>query len=362
MLKNDKLIRNLVIVIAILIILFLLGQMEYIYVPLSRVLTIIISPVIFASFFYYLFRPFVRMFDRKNVSRRISVVVVLVGFIAILGLISYFGGSMIVDEFSNFIETFSKQLETLHEKAEDIINSNNILGNYSIDDIFDMIIGALEDGFFKLGEFTSGWYSNIADFGTIFILIPILLFFMLKDDIFLYENVLKLLSKEQREKLEKVLSEIDEVLSIYFTSQLIVAFIYGIVTYIGYLIIGLPSALSLAIIAMFLSIIPFLGPILAAIPAFLIALTSGVPMVIKLIIVIAVSQLIDGNVARPNVMGTRLHIHPMIVIVAVILGISMFGFLGAFFAIPVYGVIRVIVKNILIDKGRILDKEEQVGQ
>ncbi len=350
MLKQDKLIRNLIIIISILIILYLAGNMEYIYIPLLRILTIIISPIIFASFFYYLFRPFVRLFDKKNVSRRVSVIIVLVGFVAILSLISYFGGSMISEEFSSFVENLSEQLQLLHERAENLVSSDSWLGSYSLDDIVDRLIGALESGFFRIGEFTSGWYSNIADFVTIIILIPIILFFLLKDDTYFYETALNWVPEKRKERVAGVLSQIDEVLSIYFTSQLIVAFIYGVVTYIGYLIIGLPSALSLAIIAMVLSVIPLVGPILAAIPALLIALTYGLQMVIKLFIVIAVSQLIDGNLAKPNVMGTRLHIHPMIVITAVIFGISMFGFVGAFFAIPVYGVARIVLKNILDNK------------
>lgn len=346
MFKSDKLLRRLTIIALVLISIYLLGRMDYFYIPLGRILTIILFPIVFAGFFYYILRPFVRFLDKKGVHRNISVILVLVGAVAILSAIIVLGGNVISQEFSNFIDNFLAQLETLQEEAEKILSSDQIIGDYSVDDIFERIISYIEAGSFKITELTSGWYSNVSDFITILILVPVLLFFLLKDDYYFYDNFMKLIPQGERVRVEKASAEIDHILSVYFTSQLILAIILGIMTYIGYLIIGLSNALSLALILMFMAVIPFIGPIFAAIPAVLIAFTSGYEMVFKLFLVIAMTQVIDGNLMRPNVMGARLNIHPIIVIMTVIIGMSLFGFVGAFFAIPLYGISRAIITEI----------------
>jgi predicted PurR-regulated permease PerM len=288
--------------------------------------------------------------DKKGIHRNISVVLVLAGVVILLGLIVLLGGSMIKEEFANFFDNFTVQLDNLQKQAEDLLSGNSILGQYSLNDIFERLMTYIEAGSFRISEFTSGWYSNLSDFVTILILIPVLLFFLLKDDYLFYDNAIKMIPENKRDRIERVLSNIDNILSIYFTSQLILAIILGIMTYIGYLLIGLPNALSLGLILMFMAVIPFIGPVFAAIPAVLIALTSGYEMVFKLFLVIGITQVIDGNLSRPNVMGTRLHIHPLIVIISVIIGMSLFGFIGAFFAIPFYTISREIVLEILEDK------------
>ena len=357
MFNNDKLIRRLIITALILVSIYLLGQMDYFYIPLGRILTIILFPIVFSGFFYYILRPFIRYFDKKGVHRNISVVLVLAGVVIILALIVLLGGSMIKEEFNNFFDNFTVQLENLQMQAEDLLSGDSILGQYSINDIFERLMTYIEAGSFRIAEFTSGWYSNISDFVTIIILIPVLLFFLLKDDQFFYNNVINIIPRKRRARITKVLENIDNILSIYFTSQLILAIILGIMTYIGYLIIGLSNALSLAIILMFMAVIPFIGPVFAAMPAVLIALTSGYEMVFKLFLVITITQVIDGNLTRPNVMGTRLHIHPLIVIITVIIGMSLFGFIGAFFAIPFYSISRAIILE-LIDYNSTRTKNE----
>ncbi len=347
MFKSDKLLRRLTIIALILISVYLLGKMDYFYMPLGRILTIILSPIVFAGFFYYILRPLVRYLVGKGVHKNISVIIVLVGIILVLGLIVILGGNMISEEFSNFFDNFYKQLNTLQAEAEKLLSSDKIIGDYSVSDIFERMMAYLEAGSFRISELTVGWYSNISDFITILILIPVLLFFLLKDDYYFYDNLIKLIPGEKRNRVEKVLSEIDHILSVYFVSQLILAIILGIMTYIGYLLIGLSNALSLALILMFMAVIPFIGPVFAAIPAGLIAFTSGFGMVLKLLLVIAATQAIDGNLVRPNVMGSRLNIHPIIVIVSVIIGMSLFGFIGAFFAIPFYGISRAIITEIV---------------
>jgi predicted PurR-regulated permease PerM len=183
----------------------------------------------------------------------------------------------------------------------------------------------------------------------IVILIPIVVFFWLRDDKLFYEKFMKLVPGRLKEKTKDIFEEIDMVLQNYFVGQLMVAGVLGVLTYIGYLIIGLPNALFLSIFSMIFSIIPFLGPLVGILPAIFIGWTVDLFMIAKVIIVLAITQQLEGNVVRPKIMGTRLEIHPLAIIFLVIIAVTQFGFMGAFFVIPLYAVARIVIRNILED-------------
>ena len=106
-----------------------------------------------------------------------------------------------------------------------------------------------------------------------------------------------------------MLAEADHTLAQYITGQLLVALILGILSFIGYLIIGLPNALILTLIIMVTSFIPFIGAIVGALPAVLIGITSSFSLALKTIIVLIVVQQLEGNLITPDP-SSRLQIHP----------------------------------------------------
>src|SRR5690625_7663362 len=93
----------------------------------------------------------------------------------------------------------------------------------------------------------------------------------------------------------------DQQVGSYIRGQIIVAICIGILLYIGYLIIGLDFAITLAIIAAFTSVVPYIGPIIAISPAIVIALVDSPFMLLKLAIVWAIVQFSEGNFISPNV-------------------------------------------------------------
>src|SRR5699024_2397844 len=113
-----------------------------------------------------------------------------------------------------------------------------------------------------------------------------------------------------------------------------------------YSIIGLEYALLLAIFALFMNVIPFLGPWIAFIPAVIIALLQDATLIIWVSVITLVAQQIDNHLITPNVMGKSLDIHPLTVITLLLAAGSIAGFFGILLAIPTYAVIKVIVRNI----------------
>src|SRR5690625_404744 len=144
---------------------------------------------------------------------------------------------------------------------------------------------------------------------------PIILFFLLKDGSRFKEFCLGLLPPKLRREAHKVLENMDVQVGSYIRGQIIVASCIGVLLFIGYLIIGLDYAITLAIIAAITSVVPYLGPIIAISPAVIIAIVHSPFMLLKLAIVWAAVQFLEGNFISPNVMGRTMQIHPLTIII-----------------------------------------------
>lgn len=138
----------------------------------------------------------------------------------------------------------------------------------------------------------------------------------------------------------------NHALSAYIRGQIFVAVCLGILLFIGYLIIGLPYALLLAVIAMVTNVVPYLGPIIAISPALVIAFVTSPFMVLKLAIVWVIVQLLEGKVISPQVMGKSLHVHPITVIFVILTAGNLFGIIGIILAVPGYAILKVIVTHV----------------
>lgn len=346
---DSKFLKYTISILLVLLIVYIIGKLDFILAPLKEISTIILFPFIGAGLFYYLLRPLVRYLDHKGINRTIAVLSVFLVFIAFFSILIIYGGGFLRKEFSNFYTTFTQQLQSAQSITENIFKEEQ-WWIFSIRDLNDKALAALELGFRKLGDNMSSWISTIANLGTVIVLIPFVAFFLLKDEDLFYKNIVVLIPEKHKKTATKILKDMDDALSTYITGQLTVALVLGILTYIGYLIIGLPNALILSIFSMVTSIIPFLGPFIGILPAIFIGLTIDFSMIIKILIVLTLVQQLEGNIVSPYVMGNRLHIHPLTVIFLVIIAISLYGFVGAFIAIPTYGVLRVIARHFLEKK------------
>lgn len=187
-----------------------------------------------------------------------------------------------------------------------------------------------------------GIFSSITNFGLIILLIPFILFYLLKDDQKLFNNILHIIPENKKEEFEEVASEIDQLLSTFISSQVVVAFFLGLVMFFGFLIIQLPNAAVLAFIAMITSLIPIIGPFFGSLPAIFVAATNSLFLFIGVALIILIAQYLEGNLIRPLVQGRRLEIHPLVVLFVVLSGVYLFGFIGALTSVPLYVVLRLL--------------------
>jgi len=323
----------------------LLGEVDFIITPVLRAVGGIALPVIIALFLYYLLRPLVRRLTLLGLPRILSVIASFLLAMGLIGVFSFLAGSTVVSEFNRLTsdeipgilaKTNSWFVERIESGSFDFLTATEIINQGG--DFLEQVARLLGEGLF------SG-ILGAASTVTGLLIAPFVLFYFLKDDAVFSRNFMALFPEKSRGIMGGTLKDVDEVLSRFITGQALVSLVVGVLMYIGYRIIGLEYALVLALFSMVLAIIPFLGPILGVIPALLVGLSSGLLMVVKILGVMVLVQQLEGNLITPQIMGKRIHTHPLMIILVILVFGSLFGFVGILLAVPSYAMIKVVLKN-----------------
>ena len=183
-----------------------------------------------------------------------------------------------------------------------------------------------------------------------FFLIPVYLFFFLRDSAFIeryWDKYIPLKDSSFKDEIVSVVKEINVYLAAYFRGQVVVSFIDGALTGVILMILGLDYALVIGVSLAILGVIPFVGFILTAIPALLIALaqTGGPSAMVVLAVFIAVQQF-DGLVIQPKIVGESVGLHALTVIFSVLCwSLVIGGILGALLAVPLTASIKVLFQR-----------------
>lgn len=342
---ESKFFRIALSILLILLILFLWSKVNYIYDPLNSVLALLLTPLLLSLFLYYLLRPVVNFLTKYLRWKSLAIIVTFVFIIALLLAISFFGGNIIQKQLKDLTHLFTNYYVTLRNALRNADNELllHYIEKYKIEEKLASFVGSIIIG---LRNNFLGFFSTVTNIGTVLLLIPVILYYFLKDDQQIHQALLFLLPKKIRKLGQKVLTETDHTLAQYITGQLMVALIEGFLSFLGYLIIGLPNALILGLIITVTSFIPFIGAILGALPAVLTGITSSFSLALKTVLVLIVVNQLESHLISPRLHGSRLQIHPLIVILMVMAFVTVFGFLGALFAVPTSVVVRVLYREI----------------
>jgi predicted PurR-regulated permease PerM len=153
---------------------------------------------------------------------------------------------------------------------------------------------------------------------------------------------------DQRERAHDILKEIETRVGGYVRGQGFLALVVGAAALVVYLVIGLPAALAVALLAGLCELIPVLGPTLGAIPAVLVAFAYDPSKVIWVIVATALIQLVENNLLAPRVMRKTVGVNPVVTLLAIVAFGALFGFAGLLLAIPMAAVIQVILDRSLL--------------
>jgi predicted PurR-regulated permease PerM len=334
----------------ILLIIYLGTLVDFIFTPLTVLVTALFGPIVLGGIFYYLLRPLVN-FLAKKMPRPAAILIIYLVVIGIFtGVIFYVGPILqrqinsLIDNTPQLIENFRDALLNLQQNEWVSRFQNG--ERFSLEDITNRLTDYLNEAASTLGSNLMNIISTVTNIVVLVILIPFVLYYMLKDGGKLSGKILKLVPHKHENEGKKVLSDMDEALSSYIQGQVIVSFCVGVLVYIGYLIIGLEYSLVIALLTMLTNVIPFVGPLISSVPAVIVGFLQEPIMALWVVIVILVVQQIEGNLISPQVMGRKLDIHPLTIILLLVAAGRFAGFLGLLLAVPTYAILKVIFTHV----------------
>jgi predicted PurR-regulated permease PerM len=161
--------------------------------------------------------------------------------------------------------------------------------------------------------------------------------------------LLSLLAVEHRARALNIWHEIETKLGGFMRGKGLAMLTIGAASAIGYALIGLPNILALAVLAGLLEAVPLIGPVLAVVPALLVALPLGLNTVLLVIGFTVILQLIENNVLVPRIMHRAVGVSALVGILAVLVFGTLYGFLGVLVAIPMTAVIQVLLDSTLVN-------------
>ena len=345
----------LLIVILLGIAIYLYTEISYIFTPINTIVSSIITPIIVAYVFYYMLNPLVNFFSKKISRFSASLLAILVGVITIL-IVIIGVVPIIVEQTQNLITALPRYIEIVKGYLEEYSDNayvqvvvEYVNTNLNVSKISERLISIAT-------SVAQGVVSSISSTASVLVTMPFVLFFLLKDASQFNKFVISLLPKKFEKPVAETIDEIDDKVGSYIQGQMLVSLCIGVMLFIGYNVIGLHYAFSLATIAAFLSIVPYLGPAIAITPAMLVAASTSWVMVVKMLVVWGVVQFLEGNIISPNIMGRSMSMHPLTVIFVILIGVNISGVVGAILGIPVYSILKVLISKLLLSIKKRYDK------
>lgn len=333
--KYKKLIKSILLVL--LVILFI-----YIYTKVNTIKNII-NIISIGFILAYSIKPFRdNICEKFNISKKLSSVIIVSSIIAIIMFICYkivpsliresYNIGYIVDNIDDYVMGLAEKLnlsdisffQTLYFEISEEVNIffNNLTSNFldNILNIFESLVSLA--------------------------IIPIVTYYFLADGELIYNKLLLILPTEKRIITKKTISHIDKVLCRYIISQILLSFIIGVITFIVLIFLGIKFSLILAIFNGILNIVPYFGPIIGGIPAIFVALMQSPNKALLTLVAIFIIQQIEGNILSPKITGDSTNMHPIVIIILLLLGERLGGFIGMILAVPIGVIIKVVYDEI----------------
>ena len=174
-------------------------------------------------------------------------------------------------------------------------------------------------------------------------------FYLLADGKRMRGAVYAVVPRDYHMRLARILHNLEMIVGGYMRGQLITSVAIGVFTYLLLVICGVPNALSLALFAALVDVIPFIGGLLATAPAVLSALSLGVPTGIIVLVILFVYQEVENRVLVPRVYGSVLRLAPTTVVLALLAGGILLGVIGALLALPIAAGLQMMVQELRVE-------------
>ncbi len=334
--------------------------------PFHRLLVLttgVLAAFVLAFVLAYVLDPTVDRLERARLPRSLAILVLSLPVIGVLALLVFLGVPALADQIQSLIRRVPDALEQIAGWIEGL--RVGILGiDLPFVDEEDLarrlrgispaaVISYLEAQQAEIAG--QAWRAVLGlgrGLGTVFtilgyvVLTPVLTFYLLRDWDALVERISSYVPRPRYDRWSAFMRDYDHLLSRYLRGQLLAAAIVGVLTWIGLWIAGFPYSGLVGAVAGVFNIVPYLGLVVSLVPALIIAVISGsfLTSVLKVAIVFAIVQFLDGNILGPRIVGESVGLHPVWVILAIATAGFFFGFVGLLLALPAAILVKLLAQ------------------
>jgi predicted PurR-regulated permease PerM len=306
----------------------------------------IVPPLLIAVAVVYLLNPLVSALERRGVPRVAGAGIVYVLFLCIVALVVSLLVPVVARQVAQVVDHFPDYLADAQATIRRVAARFGQEPNFRLD--AEQVREWLSAGENRqtvtryltgLRSVTSSLISGLI----IFVLGPVMAFYLLVDLPRLNRGAMALVPPSRREEIRGLMDRIGQAVGGFFRGQLLVALFVGVASSIGLWIIGLPFWLLVGMVAGVFNLVPLVGPFIGGGLAVIIALVSGEPIkaVWAALVLLAVQQ-IDNHLISPNVMGRTVQLHPVVVMLALLVGASFAGLFGMLVIVPLVAVAKIV--------------------
>ncbi|WP_279487493.1 AI-2E family transporter [Aeromonas veronii] len=305
----------------------------------------LLAPLLVALVMAYLLEWPVARLQKAGLSRTLATSVILILFIAVavaslLGLIPTLvsQGINLAKEAPAMLTHAQDYVRTLPDKYPELIDVS--LVETVIDNIRQRILSGGE----HLVSASLSSLVNVVAIMIYLILVPLMVFFMLKDKRVLIGSLRRFLPRN-RTLVNRVWVEMNNQIINYIRGKVIEILIVGIATYVPFALMGLRYSVLLAVAVGFSVLIPYIGAAVVTVPVAMVALFQWglTPEFAWLMVAYLVIQALDGNLLVPVLFSEAVNLHPVAIIIAVLVFGGLWGFWGVFFAIPLATLVKAVI-------------------
>lgn len=318
-------------------VLFILGLAAVVLA--ADALLLVFACILFAILLYKLSEI---MHRRFHMGRKLAlgIVVLLIG--AAIGLGGWAMAPQIAEQSTQLTKEIPTAIERLHSEVQQHPLLRRIASELPPPDAIVKQMGALVP---NAGLFFTGMLGTL---GNIVIIVFVGLYFAATPGVYT-GGFIRLIPRQKRGRAREVIDEMGDSLANWLLGKALSMLIVGTTTAIGLGLLGVPLALILGIIAGLLEFIPYLGPIMAGVPAVLLALSISPELALYALLLFTAINMLEGYVLQPMIEARAIALPPALVIVMQLVFGTLFGFAGVALATPLAAVLAVLVRMLYIE-------------
>ena len=350
--EGERLIFSKTVIIKFIITVLAVLFFIYIYKNFLMVRTITLSILVAAMLAYFL-NPMVKSVRKRlKISDTLAILTVFLIVILIFLILGFTVFPKTISDIKNLIIKFPEYYKQTLESINDFFNQYELFKGINLDNelIIDNISKIYKKQTANAGNLLVNSAKNVMSFVFSLVLTPIFAFYFLKDKDKIKEKLKAMIPEARKERLIRLFSNIHNDMTKYIIGKIKMAIFVGFATFIMLLALGVEFSFVIGIITCVADIVPYVGPLMGLIPAFVFAFIDSPIKALWIFVLYILIQWVENNIVGPKILSKETGFHPIVVLFLLILGAALFGFLGMILSVPIALVIKTVYNEYVVNK------------